>query len=60
LDKHAGDHRDFFRWHAESPARNPLNAFIADPVRPDDVTVRRDSTFLINYMKMSSEPTTSA
>jgi hypothetical protein len=60
LEKHAGGHRDYFRWHPDSPAKNLLNAFIADQQRPDDVTARRDSTFLINYLKMSRDPTTSA
>ncbi len=60
LNKYVGGHRDFFRWDPKSPAKNLLNAFIADEKRPDDVTARRDSTFLINYMRMAQEPTTQA
>jgi hypothetical protein len=60
LHEYADAHRDFFRWHPKSPAKNLLNVFIADKVRPDDVTVRRDSTFLVNFMSMAREPTTPA
>jgi len=60
LARYTEGHRDFFRWHPESPAKNLLNVFIADRQRPDDVTAQRDSTFLINYIRMSRDPTTSA
>jgi hypothetical protein len=60
LEKFHGRHRDFFRWHPESPAKNLLNVFQPITERPNDTQAKRDSSFIIVFMALAESPNTPA
>jgi len=60
LETFHGRHRDFFRWHPESPAKNLLNVFQPITERPNDTQARRDSSFIIVFMALAESPNTPA